>query len=123
MDIQAKANEFADMIRHWVHFDNLIAGFTRQLAQARAGKTKWETSILEHMSRINMMNAVIQISGSRLTAHNEKHTTPLTLTRLEDLLHDYYSKKAPGSLDETSEIIKHIRANRMYTSKTVLKKN
>jgi hypothetical protein len=123
MDLQSKTQEFADMIRNWVHFDNLIAGFTRQIAQARAAKTRWETSVLEHLTNTNMLHAVIQISGSRLTAHNEKHTNPLTLTRLEDLLHDYYSKKGIGTKDETEAIIKHIRANRVYTSKTVLKKN
>ena len=105
------------------HFDNLIAGFTRQIAQARAAKTRWETSVLEYLTSANMLHAVIQISGSRLTAHNEKHTNPLTLTRLEDLLHSYYSQKPPGSPDETDAIIKHIRSNRIYTNKTVLKKN
>jgi len=123
MDLQTKANEFGDMIRNWVHFDNLIAGFTRQIAQARTAKTKWENTVLEYLTRTNMLHAVIQISGYRLTAHTEKHTNPLTLTRLEDLLHDYYSKKAPGTQDETEAIIKHIRSNRIYTSKTVLKKN
>jgi hypothetical protein len=123
MDLQAKTNEFATMIRNWVHFDNLIAGFMRQIAQARAAKTRWETSVLEYLAKSNMLNAVIQISGSRLTVHEEKHTSPLTLKRLEELLHDYYSKKAHGSPDETDEIIKHIRLNRIYTTKTNLKKS
>jgi hypothetical protein len=123
MDLQTTANEFADIIRNWVHFDNLVAGFTRQISQARAAKTKWETTALEYLAKTNMLHAVIQITGSRITAHTEKHTTPLTLTRLEDLLHDYYSKKAPGSPDETDAIIKHIRSNRIYVSKTCLKKN
>jgi hypothetical protein len=55
--------------------------------------------------------------------HTEKHTQPLTLTRLEDLLHEYYSKKPLGSNDETYDIIKHIRSSRQYTSKRTLKKN
>jgi hypothetical protein len=123
MDLQATVVDFADKIRNWVHFDNLTAAFSRQFAQARAGKTKWEKEIINELTIKNMTNAIIQISGSRLTTHVEKHTNPLTLTRLEDLLHDYYSKKPKGSVDETEQIIAHIRSNRIYTSKTILKKN
>jgi hypothetical protein len=123
MDLQAIASLIGDKVRNWVYFDNLASQFSRQLQQARSAKTRWETEIISHLKENKLDTSVIQISGARLTVHNEKHTQPLTLTRLEDLLHEYFSKKPVGSNDETHEIIKHIRSCRQYTSKCVLKKN
>jgi hypothetical protein len=123
MDLVAKTAEFAEKVRNWVHFDNLIAGFQRQLGQVRTAKTRWEKEILEDLKERNMLNAVIQISGARLTAHEEKHSNALTLTRIEELLNDYYSKKPKGTPNETSDILTHIRSHRQYVSKTTLKKN
>jgi hypothetical protein len=123
MDLQAIATIIGDKVRNWVYFDNLCSQFSRQLQQSRVAKTRWENEVIAHLKENKLDNSVIQISGARLTVHTEKHTQPLTLTRLEDLLHDYYSKKPLGSNDETHEIIKHIRASRQYTSKCILKKN
>jgi len=118
-----QTTEFAQKIRSWVHFDNLMATFTRQVQQARAAKNRWETEIVEYLTKSNMINAIIQISGARLTLANEKHANPLTLQRLESLLHEYYSAKPPGSTDESAEILEYIRKNRGHTMKTSLKKN
>jgi len=123
MDVQAIATLIGDKVRNWVYFDNLVSQFSRQLQQARSAKTRWETEVIANLKENNLDTSVIQISGARLTVHNEKHTQPLTLTRLEDLLHEYYSKKPVGSNDETHDIIKHIRSSRQYTSKCILKKN
>jgi hypothetical protein len=123
MDVQAIATLIGDKVRNWVYFDNLVSQFSRQLQQARAAKTRWETEVIANLKENNLDTSVIQISGARLTVHTEKHTQPLTLTRLEDLLHEYYSKKPLGSNDETHDIIKHIRSSRQYTSKCILKKN
>jgi len=70
-----------------------------------------------------MTNAIIQISGGRITVHEEKHAQALTLQRLESLLHDYFGKKAPGSDDETADILAFIKANRGATIETRLKKS
>jgi len=123
MSIQEGIKTLTDFVVNWVHFDNLAATLSRQIQQARTAKTRWETEILSELKRRNMENAIIQISGARLTVHNEKHTNPLTLTRLEELLHQYYSKKPPGSTNETAAIIEYVRENRLYTVKTNLKKN
>jgi len=113
----------ADMIRSWVHFDNLSATFARQAQQARTARARWEAQVLEHLRASKMMNAIIQIAGGRLSVHEEKHANPLTLQRLETLLHEYYGKKAPGSDDETSDIMAFIKANRGSTIESRLKKN
>lgn len=116
-------SDFAEKVRSWVHFDNLMATFTRQVQQARAAKARWETEIIEYLTKSNMTNAIIQISGARLTLANEKHANPLTLQRLESLLHEYYSTKPPGSNDESAAIVEFIRKHRGHTMKTNLKKN
>ena len=113
----------ADMIRSWVHFDNLSATFSRQAQQARTARARWEAQVLEHLRASKMMNAIIQIAGGRLSVHEEKHANPLTLQRLETLLHEYYGKKAPGSDDETCDIMAFIKANRGSTIESRLKKN
>jgi hypothetical protein len=116
-------NALADMVRRWVHFDNLTATLHRQAQQARVAKSRWETDIIDYLQKVNMKNAIIQIAGGRLTVHDEKHTQPLTLQRLEQLLHEYYAKKTPGSLDESSSILAFIKGNRGFTTETRLKKN
>jgi hypothetical protein len=116
-------NTLADMIRSWVHFDNLAATFTRQGQQARTARARWEALAIDYLGKTNMMNAIIQIAGGRLTVVEEKHANPLTLQRLESLLHEYFSKKPPGSNDDTAEIMNFIKANRGSTVETKLKKN
>lgn len=120
---QLNTQSLADLIRSWVHFDNLAATFNRQAQQARTARTRWEDDIIEYLRKTKMTNAIIQIAGGRLTVHEEKHANPLTLQRLEQLLHEYYGKRPAGSLDETSEILAFIKNNRGSTTETRLKKS
>jgi len=113
----------SEMIKSWVHFDNLAATFNRQVQQARTARARWESQVIEYLKKIKMTNAIIQIAGGRLTVHDEKHAHPLTLQRLEQLLHEYYSKKTPGNNDETSDIMNYIKAHRGSTMETRLKKS
>ena len=111
------------MIRSWVHFDNLAATFTRQSQQARTARSRWETQIIDYLRETSMVNAIIQIAGGRLTVNEEKHANPLTLQRLESLLHEYFSKRPAGSNDETSDIMAYIKSNRGTNVETRLKKS
>lgn len=111
------------MIRSWVHFDNLAATFTRQAQQARSARARWEQQVIAYLNTTNMANAIIQIAGGRLTVVEEKHADQLTFKNLEVLLHDYYSKKPPGSDDETNALLSFIKANRNSTVSTRLKKS
>jgi hypothetical protein len=70
-----------------------------------------------------MTNAIIQIAGGRLTVHEEKHQQPLTLQRLEQLLHEYFAKRPPGSDDETNDIMTYIKQHRGAVVETRLKKS
>lgn len=113
----------SEMVRSWVHFDNLAATFTRQAQQARTARSRWEVQVIEHLNATRMTNAIIQIAGGRLTVHEEKHAQPLTLQRLESLLHEFYNEKPAGSDDETGAILSFIKAHRGHTIETRLKKS
>lgn len=113
----------AEMVRSWVHFDNLAATFNRQAQQARSARARWESQILEFLKTNRMTHAVIQIAGGRLTVQEEKHSQALTYQRLESLLHEYFQKRPPGSDDETQDILNFIRSHRQVTVETRLKKN
>ena len=120
---QLDTNRLAELVRTWVHFDNLAATFTRQAQQARTARSRSEVQIIENLKSSHMENATIQISGGRLTIHDERHANPLTLQRLEVLLHEYFNQKPAGSEDETVDIMRYIKEHRGFTTETKLKKN
>ena len=116
-------NNLGEMVRSWVHFDNLAATFSRQAQQARTARARWEEQILGHLKANRLTNAIIQIAGGRLTVHEEKHAQPLTLQRLEQLLHEYFEQRPPGSDNETMDIMAFIKTHRGFTLETRLKKS
>jgi hypothetical protein len=116
-------NDLSPIIKSWIHFDNLAATFTRQAQQARSARARWESQAIEYLTRNSLTNAIIQISGARLTLVQEKHAAPLTLQRMEALLHEYYSKRPVGSNDETADIMAYIKAHRGSSVETKLKKS
>lgn len=113
----------AEMVRSWVHFDNLAATFMRQAQQARSARARWEEQILKVLRESQMTNAIIQIAGGRLTVHEEKHADPLTLQRLETLLHEYFNQRPKGADDETGDIMQFIKTHRNSSVITKLKKS
>lgn len=123
MGEELNTQSLSTMIQKWVHFDNLAATFTRQAQQARTVKYKWEVQVLEYLQKTKMTNAIIQITGGRLTVNEQKTANPLTLQKLEQLLQDYFTKKPPGSTDETADILAFIKANRGAVIETRLKKH
>ena len=120
---QLDTQNLGTMVRSWVHFDNLAATFSRQAQQARTARSRWEEQIIKTLHETNMSKAVIQITGGRITLVEEKHSQPLTLQRIESLLHEYYNKKAKGSDDETMDIMNYIKQNRGSSIETKLKKS
>jgi hypothetical protein len=117
------SSELADQVRKWVHYDQLAGTLTKQASQARKARDTSEKSIIQILHSNNMANAILQTAGGRLTLHEEKHAQPLSLQRLELLLHQYYSDKRRGAPDETEAIMSYIRANRGFTQETRLKRN
>jgi hypothetical protein len=115
-------NEFANLVRNWVHYDNLATNLNRQVQNARKLKDEFEQQIIGMLKGSKMEKAVIQIAGGRLLVGEEKHTNPLTITRIEELLHAYYGRKPVGTTDETPEIMKFLRSQRGFETNLRLKK-
>jgi hypothetical protein len=114
--------QIGNLIRHWVFYDTKIADLNKQVKSARESRSAYEAQALQMMSAMSLKNPVIQIGGGgRLLVSEDKHTAPLTFTTIESLLHDYYAKK-PGARDETTDIIKFIKANREVTVSPCLKR-
>lgn len=119
---EIQQSNLGDLVRSWVHFDNLTAQFNRQSQQARSARHRSEDQIIEYLKQKNMMNAVIQITGGRITVVEEKHSQPLTLQRLEVLLHEYFFQNKVEA-DKTEAIMKFIKENRETVVETKLKKS
>ena len=107
-------------VRNWVHYDNLATSLYRQTVNARKVRDEFETKILEGLRASNMENAVIQIAGGRLIVQEERHNQPLTLARIEEILHTYFvSKNMP---DDTQNIMKFIKKQREFKVTSKLRK-
>jgi hypothetical protein len=115
-------NQFGDLVRNWVHYDNLASNLNRQIQNARKVKDEFETKIMNSLRDFNMENAIIQIAGGKLSITEEKHTNPLTITRIEELLHEYYERSGRKAADETTDIIKFLKSERGSTVSKKLKK-
>ena len=80
-------NQFGDLVRNWVHYDNLALNLNRQIQNARKVKDEFEVKIMNSLKDYKMENAIIQVAGGKLSVTEEKHTNPLTNSRIEELLH------------------------------------
>lgn len=112
--------ELAVWVRNWVHYDNLALGLNRQAQNARHLREDFEVKVMDYLKANSMENAVIQIAGGRLVVNEEKHSQPLTLLRIEELLHGYYTAK--GTPDESQNVMKFIRKQRGFEVTKKLKK-
>jgi hypothetical protein len=114
------SQEIGFLVRNWVHYDNLATGLYRQTINARKVRDEFETKILESLRSSNMENAVIQIAGGRLIVQQERHNQPLTLTRIEEILHTYYvGRNMP---DDTANVMKFMKKQRGFEVTKKLRK-
>ncbi len=113
-------NDLAHLVRNYVHYDNLATGLYRQTANARKVRDDFENKILTNLRTHNMENAIIQIAGGRLLVHEERHNQPITLGRMEELLHTYFTSH--NMPDDTQNIIKFMKKQRGYEVVKRLKK-
>lgn len=117
--------DLANLVRNWVHFDNLATSLSKQASNSRKLRDDFEHNIITMLQSSNMENATIQIHGGKLVIQNEKHSQPLTFTRLEETLHKYFLEKRVQNLsapDETTDILKFLRKNREVEVSKKLKK-
>lgn len=107
-------------VRNWVHYDNLATSLYRQTTNARKVRDEFENKIIDALRSSHMENAVIQIAGGRLILQEERHNQPLTLARIEEILHTYYvSRNLP---DDTGNIMKFIKKQREFKVVNKLRK-
>ena len=104
--------DIANLIRNYVHYDNLVTNFQKQTQNARIVRDDFEKRTINELKVSGMENAIIQIVGGKLKVVEEKHSSPLSFKSLEESLHKYYQfNKKP---DETSNIIKFINTLLYY---------
>lgn len=113
-------DDVGNLVRNWVHYDNLANTLSRQTTTARALRDEYETKLWHALKEKNAHNAVIQISGGRLNFQEEKKVLPITYERLQEGLHGYFS--STGKADETAHIMGYLRKHKTIESKLRLKK-
>jgi hypothetical protein len=112
--------DIANLIRNYVHYDNLVTNFQKQTQNARIVRDDFEKRTINELKVSGMENAIIQIVGGKLKVVEEKHSSPLSFKSLEESLHKYYQLNKKS--DETSNIIKFIKENREFETSLKLKK-
>jgi hypothetical protein len=108
-------------VRYWLHYSNMASSFFKQFGAVRKIRDDYEKQIISNLQQNNMEKATIQINNGRIHVVEKKEPNPLSLTRIEEILHGYYKQK--GGKDETLDIMTFIRANRGYTSNKSLKQS
>jgi hypothetical protein len=106
-------------IRYWLHYSNLTSSFLKQLGSVRQVRDDYEKQIIDVLQKNSMEKATIQTHQGTIRVIEKREPHPLTLSKIQELLHQYYAKK--GSPDETLEILKFIRSNRGVTTHKSLK--
>jgi arabinogalactan endo-1,4-beta-galactosidase len=99
-------------VRYWLHYSNLASSFFKQFGAARKIRDDYEKQVIQHLQNSGMENAQIQINNGHISIFNKRDPNPLTLSKIQELLHLYYRKR--GGKDETMDIMTFIRSNRGY---------
>jgi hypothetical protein len=108
-------------VRYWLHYNNLASSFYKQYGSAKKVKDDYETQIIGTLRQNGMEKATIQIGGGHIHVIDKRDPNPLSLTKIEELLHGYFKQK--GGRDEAPEIMTFIRGNRGYTMNKSLKQS
>lgn len=108
-------------VRYWLHYKNLASSLYKQFGAARKVQDDYEKQVIGTLQRSGMEKATIQINGGHIQVTDKREPNPLSLTKIEDLLHGYYRQK--GGKDETMDIMTFIRGNRGYSITKTLKQS
>jgi hypothetical protein len=108
-------------VRYWLHYNNLASSFYKQYGSAKKVKDDYEKQIITNLQQNGMEKATIQIGGGQIHVVDKRDPNPLSLTKIEELLHGYFRQR--GGRDEAAEIMTYIRGNRGYTMNKSLKQS
>ena len=109
------------VVRYWLHYNNLASSFFKQFGAARKVRDDYENQVIKMLQVNGMEKATIQINQGNIRVAEERKPNPLTLAKIEELLHLYYRQR--GGKDETLDIMTFIRANRGYTTAKLLRQS
>jgi hypothetical protein len=107
------------LVRNYLHYNNLASSFYKQFGAARKVRDDYENQVISTLQRNGMEKATIQIGGGNIHVVDKREPNPLSLSKIEELLHGYFRHK--GGKDETLDIMTFLRANRGYTMVKSLK--
>jgi hypothetical protein len=108
-------------VRYWLHYNNLASSFYKQYGSAKKVKDDYEKQIIGTLQQNGMEKATIQIGGGQIHVVDKRDPNPLSLTKIQELLHGYFKQR--GGRDEAQEIMSFIRGNRGYTMNKSLKQS
>lgn len=109
------------VVRYWLHYSNLASSFFKQFGSARKVRDDYEKQLIQILQTNGMEKATIQINQGQIRVIDKREPNPLTLAKIEELLHLYYRQR--GGKDETIDIMTFIRANRGYTTSKLLRQS
>lgn len=113
-------DDIANLVRSYVHYDNLTSSLQKQTNNARNIRDEYENRIIKTLEEKNMKNAIIQIVGGKLQIVEEKKTSPLTFHSLEESLHNYFIKNKQS--DITTDLIRFVKSQRTVETVPKIKK-
>lgn len=108
-------------VRYWLHYSNLASSFFKQFGAARKVRDDYEKHVIQQLQTNGMEKATIQINQGHIRVVDKREPNPLTLAKIEELLHLYYRQR--GGKDETMDIMTFIRANRGYMTAKSLRQS
>ena len=104
--------ELGFWVRNWAHYNDQATALYRQTVNSRKVRDEFETKILDTLRTNNMENAVIQITGGKLSVHEERHNQPLTLQRIDTTINmaDLFTKSLGPTLfyRHTDYVLGHV---------------
>jgi hypothetical protein len=121
MNSPVPVSELGNLVRGWIQSSKELTEMHRQTSSLRNTRDKYEMAIVSLLRANKQENAILQTSEGRLHIGQERHSKPLTMKYLDELLHMYYTSKPTMVKDETEDIMKFIRANRIVEETKKLK--
>jgi hypothetical protein len=108
-------------VRYWLHYGDLASSFFKQFGAVRKVRDDYEKQIIHILQTNGMEKATIQINNGTIRVVDKKEPNPLTMSKIEELLHGYFRQR--GGKDETLDIMTFIRGNRGYSVSRNLKQS
>jgi hypothetical protein len=93
-------DDIANLVRNYVHYDNLTISLQKQINNARVVRDDFEKRIIDELKKNKLENAIIQIVGGKLKIVEEKHSNPLSYKFLEEQIHNYFVEKKKKNISK-----------------------